>query len=92
MGKIVAAIGDERADAADLHADGADVGEAAEREGGDGEGARGEGGLLQAELSVGDELVEDGAGAEEVADGGRLVPGNADEPGDGRSDDCRGRR
>ena len=39
-GEVVAAVGDERADAADLHADGADVGEAAEREGGDGEGAR----------------------------------------------------
>ena len=40
LGEVVAAVGDEGADAADLHADGADVGEAAEGEGGDGEGAR----------------------------------------------------
>ena len=42
LGEVVAAVGDEGSDAADLHADGADVGEAAEGEGGDGEGARGE--------------------------------------------------
>ncbi len=36
---------------------------------------------------VGDELIEHGAGAEQVADGGSLAPGDADEPGDGRADD-----
>ena len=89
-GEVVAAVGDEGADAADLHADGAEVGEAAEGEGGDGEGARGERGLRCApSCGVGDELVEDGAGAEQVADRcWRLVPGDADEPGDGRADDA----
>ena len=61
-GEIVAAGGDEGADAADLHANAAEVSEAAEGEGGDREGARGEGRLLRAELGEGDELVEDGAG------------------------------
>ena len=88
LGEVVAAVGDEGSDAADLHADAADVGEAAEGEGGDGEGAGGEGGFEQAELSEGDELVDHGAGAEEVADGAGLVPGDADEPGDGGSDDA----
>jgi hypothetical protein len=67
-GEVVAAFWDESADAADLNADGAEVGEAAEGEGGDGEGARGEKMLLLAEISVGDQLVEHGTGAEEVAD------------------------
>jgi hypothetical protein len=43
---------------------------------------------MSAELGEGDELVDHGAGAEEVADGAGLVPGDADEPGDGRSDDA----
>ena len=41
-GEVVAAVGDEGSYAADLNADGAEVGEAAEREGGDGEAAGGE--------------------------------------------------
>jgi hypothetical protein len=36
----------------------------------------------------GEELVDHGAGAEQVADGAALVPGDADEPGDGRADDA----
>ena len=44
--------------------------------------------LQSAEVGVGDELVEHGAGAEQVADGRRVVPGDADEPGDGREEDA----
>ena len=82
--KIVAAVGDQRADAADLHADGAEVGEAAQRKGGDGESARSERALLQAKLRVGDELVQHRARAQQVADLLALMPGNADEPRNGR--------
>jgi len=88
LGEVVAAVGDEGSDAADLHAYAAYVGEAAEGEGGDGEGARGEGGFDGAELGEGDKLVDHGAGAEEVADGASFVPGDADEPGDGCSDEA----
>ena len=45
-------------------------------------------GFEQAELGEGDELVDHGAGAEEVADGAGFVPGDADEPGDGCADDA----
>ncbi len=47
--------------------------------------------LSCAELGEGDELVEDGAGAEEVADGRGVVPGDADEPGDGGAEDAEDR-
>jgi len=47
--------------------------------------------ILQTELGVGNELVEDGAGSEQVADGGSLGPGDADEPRDGCSDDSEDR-
>ena len=80
---MAALLGSERADAADLDADGAEIGEAAEREGGDGEGARVEGVFHGAELREGDEFVDDHARAEQIADGWGVVPGNADEPGDG---------
>src|ERR1700761_1494752 len=84
--ELVAAFGDERADAADLNADGAEVGEAAEREGGDSEGARVECALERTEMRKGDELVDDHAGAEQIADDRRRMPGNADKPRDGRED------
>jgi len=87
-GEVVATVGDEGSDAADLHADGAQVGEAAEGEGGDGEGARSERGFDLAKVGEGDELVDDGAGAEEVADDVAVVPGDADEPGDRRAHDA----
>ena len=45
--------------------------------------------LLCAEVSVGDELVEDGAGAEEVADEAGLMPGDAYEPGYGREEEAQ---
>jgi hypothetical protein len=78
--EIVATVGDEGADAADLNADGAEVREAAEGEGGDGEAAGGDDRFLCAEVGVGDQLVEHGAGAEEVADEFGFVPGDPDEP------------
>ena len=62
--EVAAAIRDQGPDAADLHADGAYVGEPAEGEGGDGEGARVEGGFVLSELGKGEELVDDSAGAE----------------------------
>src|SRR5260370_6643167 len=42
----------------------------------------GSGGFEQAELSEGDELVDHGAGAEEVADGAGFARGDGDEPSD----------
>ena len=84
--QVVAAFRNQRADAADLHADGAEVGEAAQRECGDGERTRRERGLLRAQADVGDDFVERHARAEQVADGARVVPGHADEPRD-RSED-----
>ena len=39
-------------------------------------------------MGEGNELVDHGAGAEKVADGAGFVPGDADEPGDGRSCDA----
>src|SRR5665213_3109684 len=87
LGEFVAAMRDERSDAPDLHADGAEVGEAAEREGCNGESARRQGAFLQSELGVGDELVDHGAGAEEIADLARFMPWNADKPRDRGADD-----
>ncbi len=87
MSEVVAAVGNEGSDAADLHADAAYVGESAEGEGRDREAAGIEGGFELAELGEGYELVDHGAGAEEIADGLGLLPGDADEPGDGCSDD-----
>src|ERR1700729_145618 len=83
-GELVAALRDECADAADLDADGTEVGESAEGEGGDGEGAWIERGLERPKVGKGDELVDAHAGAEQVADNRRRVPRDADEPCDGR--------
>src|ERR1700735_5420476 len=88
-GEVVAAIGNEGSYATDLNTDGAEVGESAEGEGGDGEAAGGEKTLLGAEVGVGDELVEDGAGAEQVADERCLVPGDSDEPGHGSEEETK---
>jgi len=89
-GEFVATVGNERADAADLHAYRAEVCESAESEGGDGECARAD--LMRVseltELCVGDELIEYSAGADEVADDGRVVPRNADEPRDGCAEEA----
>ena len=90
-GEIVAAIGNEGSYATDLNTDGAEVGESAEGEGGDGEAAGGEKTLLGAEVGVGDELVEDGAGAEEVADESGLVPWDSDEPRYGSEEEAKDR-
>ena len=42
--------------------------------------------LMCAEFGEGDEFVEHHARAEQIADRGGIVPGNADEPGDRRED------
>jgi hypothetical protein len=74
----------ERANAADLNADGAEIGEAAESESGNGESARIERAFHGTELAEGYKFVGDHAKAEEVANVCGIVPGNADEPGNGR--------
>src|SRR5580698_3813365 len=83
-GELVTALRDECADAADLDADGTEVGEAAECEGGDGEGAWIEGVFERPEIGKGDELVDDHARAQQVANDRRRVPRDADEPCDWR--------
>ena len=50
LGELVTLVGRQRANAADLNTDGAEVGKAAESEGGDGDGARIERGLHGAEV------------------------------------------
>src|SRR5271154_6837894 len=79
-------IGRQGADAADLNSDGAEIGEAAEREGGDGEGAGIERVLHGAEALEGDQFVRDHAQTQQVSDGMAIVPGNSDHPGDGREE------
>ena len=60
-GEVAAPGGSQSTDAADLDADGAEVGEAAEREGGDGEGTRVESAFHGAELAKCHEFVGDHA-------------------------------
>src|SRR6266571_9333266 len=72
----------EGPDTADLNPDRAHVGEAAQSEGGDGEGDRAEGRLHRAELRVGDEFVQRHAGAEQAADRAAVVPRHAHDPCD----------
>src|SRR5271156_1546223 len=85
-GEVGFFIRGEGADAADLNTDGAEVGEAAEREGSDGEGARIERVLHGAKALEGDQFVGDHAQAQQVSDGMAVVPGNSDDPGDGREE------
>src|SRR5260370_42159545 len=63
FGELAALFGCERADSANLNADGAEIGEAAKREGGDGERSGIERVLHSAELRKGDEFVEHHTGA-----------------------------
>src|SRR5262249_745602 len=86
LGELVALLGSEGADAADLDADGTEVCEAAKRKRGDGEGARIERVLNLAQFGESDELVEDHAGAEQIADGGGVVPRDGTQPGYGSED------
>ena len=87
--QIVAAFRDQRANAADLHADGAKVGEAAQRKRRNGERTRRESGLLRAQADVSDDFVERHARAQQVADGACIVPRDADQPGDGCEDKAK---
>ena len=92
--QVVAAIGHQRSNAADLHADGAEVGESAQRKCRNGEGSRRErawAGLHQTKLRIRDELIQHGARAQQVADGFGLVPGNADQPRHRRAEEAEDR-
>ena len=82
--QIVTPVRREPADAADLHADRAEVREAAQRERRDRERLRIERRLERTELRVGDELVERHARAEQVADRRRIAPRHAHRPRDRR--------
>src|SRR5207237_6335632 len=79
--QIVPAVRRERADAADLDADRAEIREAAQRKRADRERLRIELRLERAELRVRDELVERHPRAEQVADGGRVAPRHSHPPG-----------
>src|SRR5260370_39934106 len=76
FGELAALFGSQRADSADLNADGAEIREAAKGEGGDGERSGIERVLHSAELCEGDKFVEHHAGAQQIANGGSVVPGN----------------
>src|SRR5260370_30518958 len=76
----------ERLDAADLNADGAEVGEAAESEGGDCKSARIERALHGTKLAKRDKFVDHHARPEQVANLRRVVPRHPDQPGNRRED------
>src|SRR5207247_517847 len=72
--QVVLTVRRERADAADLYADRADVGEPAQREGGDGERYRVELPAERSEILVRDELVQHHALAQQAPDRSAVVP------------------
>src|SRR3989449_6603767 len=80
--QVVLTVRRERADAADLYADRADVGEPAQREGGDGERYRVELPAERSEILVRDELVQHHALAQQAPDRSAVVPRHAHDPGD----------
>ena len=84
--QVVTTVRRQRADAADLDADRAEVRKAAQRVGGDGERPRIEHVLERPELRVGDELVQHHARAEQVADRERVLPRHTHAPGQRRED------
>src|SRR5277367_3286693 len=90
-GKFVAAVRSKGTNAADLDADRAEVRESAKRKGSDGEGARGEEGFLPTQERVSDDLVDDHARAQQVADDAGVFPWDADQPCDGRKDEAENR-
>src|SRR4029077_14585836 len=75
FGELAALLRCKCADAADLDADGAEIREAAQGEGGDGERPGIKGVFKSAELCEGDEFVEYHARAQQIANGGSIVPG-----------------
>ena len=77
-------FGRQRADAADLDSDRAEIGKAAESKRGDGERAWIERSLLRAQSRVSNEFIDHHACAEQIADSAAVFPGHTDEPGDGR--------
>src|SRR5436305_8354614 len=80
--QVVAPVWRQRADAADLDADRAEVREAAQRESRDRERLRIERALERSELRVRHELVERHPRAEEIADLRRVAPRYAHRPRD----------
>src|SRR5437588_4350914 len=83
-GQLSALVRRQGANAADLYADGAEVGEAAQGKRSDGEAAHVQRALQWPELPKGDQLIQGHAQAQQIADGGGVMPGNADQPGDRR--------
>src|SRR5947207_6789904 len=84
--ELAALLRRKRADAADLDTDGAEVSEAAESEGGDGESARIERAFHGAKLAKRDKFIDHHARPEQVADLCRVMPGHADQPRHRRED------
>src|SRR5688572_12586309 len=78
--EVIAFVGRQRGDAADLNADGTEVRESHQGVSGDGEGARVEDVLLRPEHGERNQLVQHHAGAEQIANGGGVLHGDADEP------------
>ena len=85
-----AVLGHQGADAADLDADRADVGEAAEGDGGDRVRTGRDRAAEPAEVLVGDQLVEDRPLAEQAAHLRAVGPGDAEQPGDRGQQRSRG--
>ena len=79
----------QRAKTANLDADGAEIGKAAKRKGGDGERARIQRRFLRAEHGEGNQFIQHHARAQQVADGDAIVPRNSDDKGDGREEYSR---
>src|SRR5665213_2229540 len=84
--QVVATLGNQRANATDLHTDGAQVGEPAQRKSSNRKRARIERGPLRSQADVGDDLIQCHARAQQVADRQAVVPWYADEPGNRRED------
>src|ERR1019366_1787686 len=81
FGQIVPPVGCKRAESADLDADGAEVGKAAQCKGRDSDGPRIQRRLLRAEQGKCHQFVQHHAGPKQIADGKAVVPGHPDEPG-----------
>src|SRR6266478_1629349 len=87
--ELAAALRSERADAANLNADGAEVRKATKRESGDGEGSRIERALQRSELLERNKLIDDHARPKKISDVFTIVPGDADHPGNGSKEPAK---
>src|SRR5579859_3661932 len=78
LGKLVTLVGRQSANAADLNTDGTEVGEAAESEGGYGNGARIERGLHGSKVGISDEFVNHRSRAQKTTHRADVFPRHAD--------------